>query len=584
MLQVICIIAVAAFFGGAAMLNTKDSLLAESKTGDESMHSTTLGQGQGVNDIFNRASLSDAVRNNLSFAQRADYNHRASEHGLGGQKATTSQLEPSKVATSSSPKAQDVCVPDLAAGKYCETFWQALVRTTVGFIRVKAEKEFVVETGRQVVSKVGDAISGAKDLVGGAWSYLTDSQTRDEVNHMIGEVVADVVADPQGAIDKVVAGAKGIIDNIDRTVHEASLCVAYCSDEDLRIQNAKIASGILVTVGGAAIGVGVGAGVTRAVGVAGRMMTPSGRLKNAIDRLKTGERLEIPTGKGAVNKNGLVAYLNKKDVEYSIARTEDGRLMVARGTKKSVKLAADTKRSIYHNHPSHSTYPSGHNYIDVHITKQGDIHGLDNLQKHRRAQALKAGKPIPKPQRSTIIGSRDGTRRHRLPSADDFKPDRSPERRVLGGTAKRITAVDRSVITYDQNRDMAIHAANKARTAATVEKSVISKPPPIQPAITWSRNAKGELVTDFGDGRGPLTAKGRSQALKDERKEYIGAADGRSYLEVSEEPTYSVSSTQRRLTIVGADVARASQSANSTTKDLWKQGFKALFEGLEDAQ
>ncbi|NUO49263.1 MAG: hypothetical protein HOV80_10445, partial [Polyangiaceae bacterium] len=123
----------------------------------------------------------------------------------------------------------------------------------------------------------------------------------------------------------------------------------------------------------------------------------SGELKTFVDSMKTGEVTEIPPG---TDKSGLVAYLNGKEVEFGLYRDlGTNRLYITRGTDSVAtvpKLPGARLRLIYHNHPSGNWHMSQEAFGDL-----GFMHDRNPLQK------------------STMIGTRDGTFRQRVPSVDE---------------------------------------------------------------------------------------------------------------------------------------------------------------------
>jgi len=152
----------------------------------------------------------------------------------------------------------------------------------------------------------------------------------------------------------------------------------------------------------------------------------SPELKAKIDGLKTGDDIILPKG---TKKDGLLDYLGGKDVEHAVYRGTDGEIHVTRGVEGSVTPGSDLKRFIYHNHPTGAPYLSGNNYYGEGV-RNADVGAF-----HRTTPN----------QRSTIIGTKDGTYRNRIPRREEYFNKKGyvtePEARkqIIGGSGSRDT-------------------------------------------------------------------------------------------------------------------------------------------------
>ena len=122
------------------------------------------------------------------------------------------------------------------------------------------------------------------------------------------------------------------------------------------------------------------------------------------DHLKPGESLDLPPG---TNKDGLVAHLNGTSDEHGIFRSKQtGGLYVIRGTSDSMvppSIGGGSDKLAYHNHPSGNPYISG--------LGKNDVGGDQPFITERNPG-----------QRSTIIGTPDGTYRNRVPPDSELFP------------------------------------------------------------------------------------------------------------------------------------------------------------------
>ncbi|MBK6692021.1 MAG: PAAR domain-containing protein [Myxococcales bacterium] len=224
---------------------------------------------------------------------------------------------------------------------------------------------------------------------------------------------------------------------------------------------------------------------------AARTLSPA--LQEKIDGLaKRGDHTALPRG---TNKNGLLAYLAKKPVEYGVFRSkETGQLYVVRGDESIVAPVGSADRLIFHNHPSGAKHLSGVGKDPM----SGDVGYIQDRNPN---------------QKSSIIGTPDGhTHRNAVPRVEEQYPRRNPDGsvdwnykadipgRTIGGTGHEAS----QPFTPGQLRD-GIAALPNGGSPSQLRDGIRDLQPPRRVALDPAgQRPRGDQAFDFSARRQPI--------------------------------------------------------------------------------
>lgn len=459
-IQILMLVGLMGLVAGAAMLDVNHQLAETARSGEESMEASSLGHNRGTfNGLMNTTSS-----------------------GLGSQASSRAAAENSRASNQAALcRKPDGSLP--RSGERCgRGFWDSLlnVGSSVYSSVVDGSGNSQDSFNEAAVDGAADAATGIWDGIEGgaqvAWNWLSDENYREEIAVNLRSDTWEIITNPIDTFDKIVAWGNKTIDGIDQAVKAASDVVDSGDAEAIARQNGSIVGGGVVELAATALGGAAlkGAKVVaktkvgnRTSGLSDSVDAPSKtRVKvpkkviAAVDprivagikkRLrKPGDQMRLPASiQGEkLNKSGLLELLNHAPDEYAIIRAKStNELYLIRGSERHVgfiKGVEGEQRVIYHNHPSNVALPSGRDMLSF-AKKKGDIYGVKNRNPR---------------QQSTIIGSRNGTYRHRTPSREEIGSGELPSIKddIIGGTG----ALD----TPEMKEHIAIADAQAAKVAA----------------------------------------------------------------------------------------------------------------------